>query len=103
MRPDRDLQGALPPRLSGGKNSGTAHVEKHTYGVNDVHQNLEKIFLAAAQGHTVLERAGEALVMVSIIAKEGVEALRGERCCDDDGCQMSLMIRSPEIASSFIA
>ncbi len=27
-----------------------------------------------------------ALVMVPIIAKEGVEALRGERCCDDDGC-----------------
>lgn len=27
-----------------------------------------------------------ALVMVSIIAKEGVEALRGETCCDDVGC-----------------
>lgn len=27
-----------------------------------------------------------ALAMVSIIAKEGVEALRGKRCCDDDGC-----------------
>jgi divalent metal cation (Fe/Co/Zn/Cd) transporter len=27
-----------------------------------------------------------ALVMVPIIAKEGVEALRGERCCDDEGC-----------------
>lgn len=27
-----------------------------------------------------------ALVMVPIIAKEGVEALRGERCCGDDAC-----------------
>ncbi len=27
-----------------------------------------------------------ALVMVPIIAREGVEALRGERCCDDEGC-----------------
>jgi divalent metal cation (Fe/Co/Zn/Cd) transporter len=27
-----------------------------------------------------------ALVMIPIIAKEGVEALRGETCCDDGGC-----------------
>ncbi|HEX8351884.1 MAG TPA: cation transporter [Pyrinomonadaceae bacterium] len=27
-----------------------------------------------------------ALVMVPIIAKEGVEALRGEQCCGDDAC-----------------
>ena len=27
-----------------------------------------------------------ALVMIPIIAKEGVEALRGETCCDDVGC-----------------
>jgi len=27
-----------------------------------------------------------ALVMVPIIAKEGVEALRGEKCCDEGGC-----------------
>jgi divalent metal cation (Fe/Co/Zn/Cd) transporter len=27
-----------------------------------------------------------ALVMIPIIAKEGVEALRGETCCDDAGC-----------------
>ena len=27
-----------------------------------------------------------ALVMTPIIAKEGVEALRGESCCDDDVC-----------------
>lgn len=27
-----------------------------------------------------------ALVMIPIIAKEGVEALRGEACCDDVGC-----------------
>jgi divalent metal cation (Fe/Co/Zn/Cd) transporter len=27
-----------------------------------------------------------ALVMVPIIAKEGVEALRGEQCCSDDAC-----------------
>jgi divalent metal cation (Fe/Co/Zn/Cd) transporter len=28
-----------------------------------------------------------ALVMVPIIAKEGVEALRGEQCCGDDACR----------------
>lgn len=28
-----------------------------------------------------------ALVMVPIIAKEGVEALRGEQCCADDACR----------------
>ena len=27
-----------------------------------------------------------ALIMVPIIGKEGVEALRGEKCCDDEGC-----------------
>ena len=27
-----------------------------------------------------------AVVMTPIIAKEGVEALRGETCCDDDAC-----------------
>jgi hypothetical protein len=27
-----------------------------------------------------------ALIMVPIIVKEGVESLRGERCCDDVGC-----------------
>jgi divalent metal cation (Fe/Co/Zn/Cd) transporter len=27
-----------------------------------------------------------ALAMVPIIAKEGIESLRGERCCDDVGC-----------------
>jgi divalent metal cation (Fe/Co/Zn/Cd) transporter len=27
-----------------------------------------------------------ALVMIPIIAKEGVEALRGETCCDEAGC-----------------
>lgn len=27
-----------------------------------------------------------ALIMVPIIAKEGVEALRGETCCDDEAC-----------------
>lgn len=27
-----------------------------------------------------------ALVMIPIIAKEGIEALRGEQCCDDDAC-----------------
>ena len=27
-----------------------------------------------------------ALMMVPIIGKEGVEALRGEKCCDDEGC-----------------
>lgn len=27
-----------------------------------------------------------ALVMVPIIAKEGVETMRGETCCDDVGC-----------------
>ena len=28
-----------------------------------------------------------ALVMVPIIAKEGIEALRGETCCDDGECR----------------
>jgi divalent metal cation (Fe/Co/Zn/Cd) transporter len=27
-----------------------------------------------------------ALVMIPIITKEGIEALRGETCCDDDAC-----------------
>jgi len=27
-----------------------------------------------------------ALIMVPIIAKEGVEALRGEACCDEGSC-----------------
>jgi divalent metal cation (Fe/Co/Zn/Cd) transporter len=27
-----------------------------------------------------------ALVMLPIIARNGVEALRGKKCCDDDAC-----------------
>jgi divalent metal cation (Fe/Co/Zn/Cd) transporter len=28
-----------------------------------------------------------ALVMVPIIAKEGIDGIRGEACCDDCGCR----------------
>jgi divalent metal cation (Fe/Co/Zn/Cd) transporter len=31
-----------------------------------------------------------ALVMVPIITKEGIEALRGEQCCDDDACHLGV-------------
>jgi divalent metal cation (Fe/Co/Zn/Cd) transporter len=90
----RHLPLAVMPLLARAKRRVAAEISSRALHADsrqaDICTYLSAILLAGLALNALLgwwwADPAAALVMIPIIVKEGVEALRGEQCCGDDAC-----------------